>query len=227
MATDRLGIARLSNDTQIRVLVVHPACDKADPIQCSLEITDLEAPCRYEALSYSWSYRDDGFITFDREIICEGEVLPVTQSAEEAIRRFRLPNETRKLWVDAICIRQQDDEERSQQVSIMARIYASASAMLIWLGTDSTACGAYHAMRCLKAIASTEWKAARYPGPETGLEPRFAVRGMETHLRWFWDMDYSDENDSSRADRSQQAGQNAHRIGHQTQIRDFAAGMDA
>ncbi|KAK3628383.1 hypothetical protein LTR56_018651 [Elasticomyces elasticus] len=237
MAADRPGVACLSNNTQIRVLVVHPACDLDDPIQCSLEITDLEAPCRYEALSYSWSYRDDGLITFDREIICEGEVLPVTQSAEEAIRRFRLPNKTRTLWVDAICIRQQDDEERSQQVSIMARIYKSATALLIWLGNDSAGCWACHAIRCLKAIASTGWKAALHPtydpsldpGLETGLKPSFAVTGMENHLRRFWNMDYSDEKGSIRADRSQPARQVAHtvdRTGDQTQIRDITASID-
>ncbi|KAK5693088.1 hypothetical protein LTR97_010564 [Elasticomyces elasticus] len=237
MAADRPGVACLSNDTDIRVLVVHPACDMDDPIHCSLHITDLEAPCRYEALSYSWSYRDDGLITFNRTITCDGEVLSVTQSAEEAIRRFRLSNDTRTLWIDAICIRQQDDEERSQQVSIMARIYKSATALLIWPGNDSADCWACHAIRCLKAIASTGWKAALYPtcdpsldpGLETGLKPSFAVTGMENHLRRFWNMDYSDEKGSIRADRSQPARQVAHtvhRTGDQTQIRDITASID-
>ncbi|KAK5675619.1 hypothetical protein LTS10_011719 [Elasticomyces elasticus] len=234
MAADRPGIKRLSGETQIRVLNIHHASDEDDPIHCSLHITDLEAPCRYEALSYSWSYRDDGMITFDRTITCDGEVISVTQSAEEAIRRFRLPDQTRTLWVDAICIRQQDDVERSQQVALMARIYKSASALLIWLGNDSAGCGACHSMRCLKAIASPGWEAAPYPrrnpGLKTGLKTGLAVTGMETHLRRFWDMDYSDENGSIRVDRSQPARQDAHtadRTGHQTQIRDVTASMDA
>jgi hypothetical protein len=38
------------------------------------------------------------------------------------------------LWVDAICINQDDLEERNRQVSLMAFIYSRAQAVLVWLG---------------------------------------------------------------------------------------------
>lgn len=40
-------------------------------------------------------------------------------------------------WVDAICINQEDLEERSAQVQIMPQIYSKASCVIVWLGDDS------------------------------------------------------------------------------------------
>ncbi|KAM6513796.1 hypothetical protein FALCPG4_015009 [Fusarium falciforme] len=39
------------------------------------------------------------------------------------------------LWIDALCINQNDERERSQQVSMMDEIYSRASRVLIWLGS--------------------------------------------------------------------------------------------
>lgn len=38
------------------------------------------------------------------------------------------------LWIDAICINQEDDDEKGQQVQSMAKIYAKASRVIVWLG---------------------------------------------------------------------------------------------
>jgi thiamine pyrophosphate-dependent acetolactate synthase large subunit-like protein len=40
----------------------------------------------------------------------------------------------RILWVDAICINQHDNDEKGQQVQSMAKIYAKASRVIVWLG---------------------------------------------------------------------------------------------
>lgn len=42
------------------------------------------------------------------------------------------------IWVDQLCINQQDSEEKVEQLAIMAQIYGSASTVIIWLGTLST-----------------------------------------------------------------------------------------
>lgn len=41
------------------------------------------------------------------------------------------------MWVDDICINQDDEKERSQEVQIFYRIYAEAKNVLIWLGPES------------------------------------------------------------------------------------------
>ena len=40
------------------------------------------------------------------------------------------------LWIDAVCINQEDVLERNQQVMLMGEVYRRASAVLSWLGAD-------------------------------------------------------------------------------------------
>ena len=61
-------------------------------------------------------------------------VVPVT--AEAALRRMRYVSETRVLWIDSVCINQNNLAERSQQVAIMTEVFQSGSKNLIWLGED-------------------------------------------------------------------------------------------
>lgn len=48
-----------------------------------------------------------------------------------ALRAMRQPDRDVYLWVDALCIDQANNEERSYQVSIMSQIYAEADNVLI------------------------------------------------------------------------------------------------
>ncbi|KAG0645851.1 Heterokaryon incompatibility protein [Hyphodiscus hymeniophilus] len=54
-----------------------------------------------------------------------------------ALRRLRHHEKERVLWVDAICIDQEDDKERGHQVGLMCKIYSKAHQVLIWLGEKS------------------------------------------------------------------------------------------
>ncbi|KAI5357970.1 putative heterokaryon incompatibility [Septoria linicola] len=51
-----------------------------------------------------------------------------------ALRHLALPDKTRLLWVDAVCINQSDDTEKSKQVQRMRAIYSQAASVIIWLG---------------------------------------------------------------------------------------------
>jgi hypothetical protein len=55
-------------------------------------------------------------------------------SSAAAIRRMRHASSVRTLWVDAICIDQDNLEERAQQVGQMGRVYRSSQKNLIYLG---------------------------------------------------------------------------------------------
>ena len=46
-----------------------------------------------------------------------------------------LTDRSLQIWADAVCINQNDVDERSSQVSIMSDIYQEAKKCQIWLGT--------------------------------------------------------------------------------------------
>jgi hypothetical protein len=49
----------------------------------------------------------------------------------------REKDKNRTLWVDAICINQQDIRERGCQVEMMGDVYSKAARVLVWLGPKS------------------------------------------------------------------------------------------
>ncbi|KAK4497807.1 hypothetical protein PRZ48_010461 [Zasmidium cellare] len=111
-----------------RLLTVLPGVLN-DPVRCQLNHSSLTEQPHYETISYCW-----GDATLRGQIEINGHVTDVTSSAYEAIRRMRLRDAERTLWIDAICIKQADLEERSLQVHSMGKIYRNATGNLIHLG---------------------------------------------------------------------------------------------
>ncbi|RYP52665.1 hypothetical protein DL768_002221 [Monosporascus sp. mg162] len=94
------------------------------PLRDSNEGTHL-----YEALSYVWG--DEG----NRQpISIDNHDLKVTSNLHAALLRLRDRLLPRVIWIDAICINQGDPNEKGQQVQSMAKIYAKASRVIVWLG---------------------------------------------------------------------------------------------
>ncbi|KAF2144480.1 uncharacterized protein K452DRAFT_198659, partial [Aplosporella prunicola CBS 121167] len=94
----------------------------------------------YEAVSYAWETQKR-----DRILICKGSALRITPNCEDALRRLRKPFTPRMLWIDALCINQDDDAERAQQVAIMGSIYLDATQVVVWLGK-----GDVHSKTCFR-----------------------------------------------------------------------------
>jgi len=64
-------------------------------------------------------------------------MLQITNNLAVALRHLRLRKKSRTLWVDAICINQDDPVERSAEVLEMGSIYRNAQQVVIWLGPAS------------------------------------------------------------------------------------------
>ncbi|RFU77087.1 heterokaryon incompatibility het-6, partial [Trichoderma arundinaceum] len=125
----------LGDTKSVRFLILQPGSG-SDPLvgslrPGSLDPADVEELPPYEAISYVWGTSDRRF-----ELICDGAVLPLTQSIRDALMRVRLPDQPRRLWADQICINQDDIAERSQQVRLMNAVYKNAGKVLVWLGRD-------------------------------------------------------------------------------------------
>jgi len=62
--------------------------------------------------------------------------MKVTRNLEAALRQLRCYNYS-EIWVDALCINQEDLEERSRQVLRMNEIYSQAYEIAAWLDVRS------------------------------------------------------------------------------------------
>lgn len=114
--------------SQIRLLELQPGAYD-DPIACSLRTTELSKDNSYEALSYVW-----GADEISCQISLGAKPFGIRADLENALRRLRDTQSARVLWIDAICINQEDIPERNAQVGIMRRIYSNAENVLVWLG---------------------------------------------------------------------------------------------
>lgn len=126
----------LPSPNHIRLLELSSCSNQDDPLTGTMrtvnivvgyndEGTDLP----YVALSYRWS-KDTS-----EELLLDGKgTIRISQDLDAALRRFRYASALRWIWVDAICINQQDDAEKSVQIPLMAHIYRGASRVMVWLG---------------------------------------------------------------------------------------------
>ena len=115
---------------EFRLLHLLPG-KQSEPIICDLEVGCFDKnQCRqYEALSYVW-----GGIPGPKTIELRDQHIPVTSNLESALRHLRDRDHHRILWIDALCINQDDLQERNHQVRQMRTIYESASRVVAWLG---------------------------------------------------------------------------------------------
>ncbi|KAI1353314.1 heterokaryon incompatibility protein-domain-containing protein [Xylaria sp. FL0043] len=124
---------RIPGRDYIRLLHLH-SCDHYNPsLYGDLRVHKLDGQCEYEAISYSWG----DYPKFTQGINLNGQILKITENLYAALISYRYPDRPRVLWVDAICIDQEDTAERAQQVAIMADIYSKAKAVQVWLAPGS------------------------------------------------------------------------------------------
>ena len=119
----------------IRVLLLSACLNANDGrIQCSLIETPLDRARPYEALSYRWGVPD----YLDLKIHLNGTLVTVRRNLWVALHYLQnCILSDRALWVDALCIHQEDEKERNHQVSFMGEIYKQAEVVLAWLGEPS------------------------------------------------------------------------------------------
>ncbi|KAI1351667.1 heterokaryon incompatibility protein-domain-containing protein [Xylaria sp. FL0043] len=102
---------------------------KMTTIKCEIESKSLIDPPAYTAISYAWGDADN-----KRSIQIGKTKISVAASLFGALDAIRQREEDVLVWVDALCIDQQNRDERSKQVQLMTEIYAKATLVAIWLG---------------------------------------------------------------------------------------------
>lgn len=113
-------LPREPNTAFIRVL--HLACESKDPDAplCGvLRHVDLRTCPKFTALSYVWGPYAPEVDTID----CNGQTYPITRNCCAALRSIRALYGPTTIWVDAICINQQNEAEKISQIQLMEEIY--------------------------------------------------------------------------------------------------------
>jgi hypothetical protein len=130
-------------EKEFRLLYLQPSRGYNGPIYCTLQYCSLASPPPYVALSYCWGERSGS-----RQVWLNGTSFKITRSLYRALRQLRSHGYT-TFWIDALCIDQDDLEERSLQVNRMQAIYRKATMVAVWLGRDAN--GSDNVMRSLAA----------------------------------------------------------------------------
>ena len=136
---------------EIRLLTLHPGDFSAD-LHVSIRKATLtaEAPPIYEALSYVWGTTEN---PVDIKVGPSGsETLAITQNLAIALPYLRYEKDVRTLWIDAICVNQQNLGERSSQVKRMGDIFRLANRVVVWLGIEKD--NSSHILKLLSQLGS-------------------------------------------------------------------------
>ncbi|EED16228.1 Ankyrin and HET domain protein [Talaromyces stipitatus ATCC 10500] len=90
---------------------------------------------RYDTLSYTWGDQDP---IEHIKIIHDNQQyrIRIRPNLHQALRHLRSHREDRYLWVDAICINQENEREKSSQVRMMSQIYNNSSCVCVWIGPE-------------------------------------------------------------------------------------------
>lgn len=132
---------------EIRLLHLEPTDDESTPLSGFFEVVELSNTSQpdFEALSYAW----EG--AFNNETLPDGRIelresstaveiksTTIAGNLNHALRRLRDNSTARVVWVDALCINQEDLSERSSQVQNMSSIYTDAKRVITWMGEESS-----------------------------------------------------------------------------------------
>lgn len=104
---------------------------------------------RYEALSYRWRPASETRTCSIR--IRKNSIIyqfPVHQHLHDALVELRDRLVDRNVWVDALCVDQENAAERNEQVARMNEVYGEAFNVCIWLGKAEK--GSTEALQFLK-----------------------------------------------------------------------------
>jgi hypothetical protein len=101
------------------------------PLTGEVQHINVERSPSYYALSYVW-----GTATRSYTLQTSQGAVSITASLRSALRRIRKRDEVIHVWVDAICIDQENDYEKATQIRMLPNIFQSAEIVLCWIGEE-------------------------------------------------------------------------------------------
>lgn len=132
---------------QLRLLQVHHHGNEA--VSCTLRTHSMDDQPDYIAISCTWgpaeerefvknsNVTSDACTTHDIDI--DGVTVEVVDNLFDLLHQLRRSfDEGILFWIDALCIDQRNDNEKSSQVNQMGHIYSCARSVVVWLGNSNS-----------------------------------------------------------------------------------------
>ncbi len=137
---------------QIRLFLLSPGSKSDDIVEGSISAESMTDPQAYTALSYTWWGLEDDWEKIP--ILVDGYKYYITKNLDHALRALRLVNKPQPLWIDQICIDQNNQIERSHQVEFISSIFGNAARVIGYLGPTTNPDVAREAMGLISHIYS-------------------------------------------------------------------------
>lgn len=116
--------------TYIRLLQIRSIDEARDiPVHCQIKGWAIDAAPAYTTMSYTWG--DPNLLEV---ILVDGKKMEVRQNCSYVLRQAWRLKGSNHIWIDAICINQTDNNEKSPQVAMMGSIYQKAVQTLACVG---------------------------------------------------------------------------------------------
>jgi hypothetical protein len=106
--------------------------EKTSSLECGIVHASLEHTPDYVAISYTWGDGVD-----KATLVLDDATVTVTASLYGALRAVRERTHPILVWIDGLCIDQQNKTEQASQVQLMNQIYSRATLVAIWLGPEA------------------------------------------------------------------------------------------
>ncbi|KAH3912982.1 hypothetical protein HBI56_089210 [Parastagonospora nodorum] len=119
------------SETHIRLLEVLQG-NFEHHVVCVMSAWPLDSAPPYSAISYTW-----GDPALTATITIDGRNMVVGQNCEYALQQtFAIEKKKKEkyVWVDAVCIDQNNIQERGHQVAIMGKVYSKAAQVFACVG---------------------------------------------------------------------------------------------
>src|SRR5215471_8796089 len=121
---------KLQSEREIRLLTVYH--DGDGHLLGELDATALDEAGDFLAISYTWGEEKE-----THELSIDGRELHISRNAHEILHHFASSGKRMFLWIDTVCVDQNDEKDKTQQVRLMREIFNKANRVVIWLGSPN------------------------------------------------------------------------------------------
>ncbi|KZM20137.1 hypothetical protein ST47_g8701 [Ascochyta rabiei] len=168
---------------QFRLFTLFPAADTQDPLRGMICSHSIKVGVPYESVSYTWGSDAQ---TMHSISMPDGE-LQVRDSLKTVLTRLRKKEGSVVLWIDAICIDQENPHEKTHQIRKLPQIFQRATCTLAVISTEEKYHAAMETLMQIRGNAVYGYDSERWPDNLAKIPASWAGKDMPPITEDVWD----------------------------------------